>query len=112
MEIMSKNLVVIATETTQNANYKIECSGENGVIDRITVNIHNKNSDEEYIGNINLEHDSSLSCSINSKDKNYISYFSDFNNIVDKLKVEMLKDSSGSSSNGNGDGGIVDDPTA
>ena len=29
---MSKNLVVTATETTQNANYKIECSGENGVI--------------------------------------------------------------------------------
>lgn len=44
MEIMSKNLVVTATETTQNANYKIECSGENGVIDRITVNIHKKNS--------------------------------------------------------------------
>lgn len=111
MEIMSKNLVVTATETTQNANYKIECSGENGVIDRITVNIHKKNSDEEYIGNINLEHDS-LSCSINSKDQNYISYFSDFSNIVDKLKIEMSKNDSGSSSGGNGDGDIVDDPTA
>lgn len=113
MEIMSRNLVVVATETTKNADFKIECSGEGGAMKRVTVNVYGKNSGEDnYIGNINLDNES-LSCSLKCSDKQYIGYFSDFSFIVEKLKVEMNQNNVDSGSGGgNGDGGIVDDPTA
>ena len=110
MEIMSRNVVVTATETTQNANFKIECSGDINELKRVTVDIYEKSSNEQnYIGNVNLEGEN-LSCSLKCKEQNYINFFSDFSSIVDKLKVEIAKNNGGSSSGGNGD--IVDDPTA
>lgn len=110
MEIMSRNVVVTATETTQNADFKIECSGNGSELKRVTVDIYEKNSNEQnYIGNINLE-DGNLSCSLKCKEHNYINCISDFSSIVDKLKVEIDKNNGDSSSGGNG--GIVDDPTA
>lgn len=94
MEIKSKETVVSAIEKTKNAYYMIEVkySGTSSdTITNINVSIYELGTDEieygEYIGNIALN-DNNMSCSIPDKNQNYISYFSDFQEIVSKIKTK------------------------
>lgn len=95
MDITSRNTVIKAKEITENANYEIEYSVSGKQVNRVSVSIFGLIIDKitessEYIGNILLENNS-ISCSLPSKEENYVAYFTDFSHIVSLIKEEVGK---------------------
>ncbi|MCY1134029.1 hypothetical protein OWT79_10505 [Bacteroides fragilis] len=88
MQLINVTVIKNLTAKTSNGNYQIEYQVNSGNLQKISITIFSI-SDEQFIGNINLEN-GTTSCSF-PIDTSVTPYFEDFDSFVAEIKVEIQK---------------------